>query len=661
MLLLSNFAVGLIIASALVAVAKRSPKSSARLLAGLTLWSAILAPLGVLALYVAACFYMYRPHAYRAFLTEIFEALRSATGRPWSVLYVGAVLGVLAATGRFQQRARHVAILLLLLLAFLTLQGGTAHAAADELEAGPPSPDALRMLVTSNQIVFIPTPKGLEAICWCGPRDWSARPARLLRLATVAIEDQRFFDHRGADPRSMVRAIVGALLGRRVEGASTLTQQLIKNSILTSKREFNRKLDEIQLSVKLEEIMSKDEILEAYLKQVHFSWANGRPIVGAEQAARHYFGRHVSDLNLRESVLLAGMLKGPATYDPILYPERAWGRARLVLDAMVNQNMISRLEADAAGRGARPRGPHRPLFAYTGPFMRSVISDIVAAKPGFQFNVSTRIPITLDYAAQAKAEASLERLRLPTAFDGVELGYVRMSRDGRILVMLAQRDPGGTTMNYSTQAKRQPASTFKSFVYTKALSENIIKISPTVINAFANSSNDLPLMLAQRLGPQAVATFVRSLGVRSELRPDATLALGTSEMTLTELVGAYAAVFQGGTRLEPYGYLGMVHEGSVQMRAPVPPHRQIDAKTLASLNILMRAVVRSGTGRAAAGIPGAIGKTGTSDDNRDGWFVGVLPKTVSGIWLGHPRNLPVPGLAGSKAAAVWSQIEAPLR
>jgi penicillin-binding protein 1A len=519
--------------------------------------------------------------------------------------------------------------------------------------------DKLVKLVTSNQIEFRSNGGKLEPIIRCGPKVYLHEMSKYLRDAVVAVEDHRFFYHRGVDPNGLLRAGWRSLIsmGRKLEGGSTITQQLIKNTVLNSDQSIGRKTTEWKLAWMLERAMSKPRILEAYLNQVVFEDRNGRLIVGVEQAARLYFGRTALDLSLFESAVLAGMLRKPHPRNPVRHPEAAREGAQDVLTKMIEQGIISEGEMALALITSRKKGQKKPIRSEMRSFVYWVLADIRSAVPSVNLDVGTRIPITLEIESQANAEAALKKATSAYVGNATENGYVTMGKDGQVVVLVGQRNYSLRQMNLATQAKRQPASTFKPFVYAAALEAGVVKPSRKLTEAMARSDNDEPRRLARLVGPGPVVDLARRLGIKSHIRTDASFALGTSEVTLLELTTAYVPFGNGGLAVRPYGYHGITSGGEIRYWTNPTPRRAIAAELAKAIHPMLRAVVLEGTGIAAKHVKDAAGKTGTSDGNRDAWFIGMTSRHVSGIWLGNPDNSAMPGVGGATAARIWARVE----
>ena len=500
--------------------------------------------------------------------------------------------------------------------------------------------------------------------------------------AVLATEDRRFFKHWGLDGGGMLRAAIANLLaGRFVQGGSTVTQQLAKNLFLDSERTIRRKLEELVLALWLELRLSKLDILELYLNRVYF----GGGAYGVETAAQRFFNKSAREVTLAEAGVLAGLLKAPSRYSPASNPAVARARAKSVLGAMVEAGYLTAREADAAGdvdiAFAEPAQRAQTCFDYA---VDAVLERLFreVGSPASEVIVETTIDRDLQCRAQTLVHDALEK-EAGEARVG-QAGLVLMDRDGGIRAVVGGRDHAESQFNRAFKAKRQPGSAFKTFVYLAALESGIspdstvldlpilgLGWSPrnataryrgavTMRDAFAQSMNAATARLHMRIGPHKTAAAARRLGIRSPLREDASLALGTSEVTLLELTSAYAVLARGGATVEPY-LIERVRTsgGKVLYQHPeekgtvvVAPH-QVHA-----LNDMLHAVVASGTGRRAA-LPHhpAAGKTGTSQDFRDAWFVGFTARFVAGVWVGNDDGRAMNGvMGGGLPAQLWHDV-----
>jgi penicillin-binding protein 1A len=479
--------------------------------------------------------------------------------------------------------------------------------------------------------------------------------------AVLAIEDRRFYHHAGLDPRGIARALWHDLhAGAAEQGGSTVTQQLAKTAFLSPERSWRRKVQEAAIAVWLEVRLDKDEILSRYLSSIYF----GDGTYGLRAAARHYFDVAPEELDLGQAAMLAGLVKAPSRLAPTHDLAAAQARARVVLDAMVDAEAITREEADAA----RPAQLHlgRDDLPVGGWFADWVAPQAKAAFDAEYGEVAVRT--TLDARLQRTAERLLERTLARAGRGGpTQAALVAMTSEGEVVALVGGRDYEASPFDRATQARRQPGSAFKLFVYLAALRagltpDSLVDDAPVTVGdwtpvnhdgryegpiplrrAFAQSSNVAAVRLAQEVGPEAVADAARDLGLSGPFGHDATLALGTYETSLLELTAAYAAVAAGVAPVVPHGLAGAQPDGD---REPLP---ETDA-----LRDLLAAVTEDGTGRAARLRLPTYGKTGTTQDNRDAWFVGYSGDLVAGVWVGNDDGAPMDGVSGGGIPArLW--------
>jgi penicillin-binding protein 1A len=491
-----------------------------------------------------------------------------------------------------------------------------------------------------------------------------------LPAAFVAIEDRRFYHHLGIDLWGTARAAwANSRAHHTVQGGSTITQQLAKNAFLTPERSLRRKGQEALIALWLELRLSKDEILARYLSSIYF----GDGVYGLGAAARHYFGKPPERLSIGEAAILAGMVKAPVDLDPVDHPAAARRRARLVLEAMVETKAITDLQAQAAANVAIP--PARAALPVGGYFADWISPQVKSAFDGAAYG-EVRAPTTLDSRLQRRAEQAVARGLRDAGKAGVgQAALVAMRPDGRVVAMVGGRDYRRSPFNRAVQARRQPGSAFKLFVYLAALRDgatpdNLVVGDPVTIggwtpsnyeggggrdltlrDAFAQSNNVIAARVYQTAGGPAVVQAARDLGVVSPLpADDATLALGTAETSLLELTSAYAAVASGRMPVQPYG---RPRDG-----AP-PPSQALDPDQRAALLDLLGAVVEEGTGRAARLPQRAYGKTGTTQDYRDAVFVGFTGDLVVGVWVGNDDHSPMKRVVGGgPPARIWRDFMA---
>ncbi len=497
--------------------------------------------------------------------------------------------------------------------------------------------------------------------------------------AVIATEDRRFYSHFGVDPIGLVRAAIADLAaGHVVEGGSTITQQLAKNLFLTPERSAGRKIREILLALWLEHRFTKDQILEIYLNRVYL----GAGTYGVDAAAHRYFGISAKRLDLYESALLAGLLKAPARFNPIRDRDKAAARTEQVLTSMVEAGFITKREAAAASEGA-------PLAAVaTAQPGSRYFADWVAEQVGDFAGVGNRdltVVTTLDPRLQAEAESAIDST---IARDGAKAAVsqgalVAMSPDGAVRAMVGGRSYDASQFNRATQAQRQPGSAFKPFVYLAGLEAGLqpsdhfvdgpIQIGSwrprdygnryqgdmTMAEALAQSINTIAVQVALRAGIDNIVAVAHRLGIASPLTRDASIALGTDEVNLLELVSAYAPFANGGAGVWPHGIAEIRDsDGNILYRpAGSGPGRVVSAELTGEMNAMLSGVVDHGTGRSAALPRPVAGKTGTAQDYRDAWFIGYTADLVAGVWLGNDDDKPMSKVTGgSLPAQTWRRF-----
>jgi penicillin-binding protein 1A len=508
------------------------------------------------------------------------------------------------------------------------------------------------------------------------PVDARALPKHVVD-AVLAIEDRRFCDHFGIDLRGIARAARHNVEAGTIEqGGSTITQQLAKTSFLGPERTFRRKFQEALIALWLELRLDKDEILSRYLSSIYL----GDGVYGLRAAAHHYFDRAPEDLSLGEAAMLAGMIKAPSALDPTDNLEGARKRARVVLQAMVDQGAITQAEADAArparlrmGREALPVGT---WFAdWVSPQAKSLFESAYG---------EVTVPTTLDPRLQALAERVVrDGLRSGSRDNVGQAALVAMRTNGEVVALVGGGDYDKSAFNRATQARRQPGSTFKLFVYLAALRDgptpdSMVDDAPltlgdwspknygdsyrgpiTLRQAFAHSSNVAAVRLAEQVGPGAVIEAARDLGIQSELKADPMLALGVSETTLMELTAAYAALGAKRVPVQPHGV--QLPDAEVEADADAEADDSVlgDEERIALLQLL-QAAVDEGTGRAARLSKPTFGKTGTTQDYRDALFIGLAGDLAVGVWVGNDDNAPMHEVTGGGLPArIWAQFTAP--
>ena len=487
--------------------------------------------------------------------------------------------------------------------------------------------------------------------------------------AFIAIEDRRFRSHFGLDPIGMARAgIQNMMAGHVVQGGSTLTQQLAKNLFLDPGRTFDRKIQEAMLALYLESRYSKNQILTLYLNRVYF----GAGVFGIEAASEKFFGKHAGELGLTEAAMLAGSVKAPARYNPLADADASLARAQIVLRAMQDTGFIDDA-ARAQAQATRPRivsGTGTPEAGYFTDWVVSQLNGILG-----QSADAVVVDTSFDLDAQNLAERAVAHGLDAEGkkIHATQAALVAMTPDGAIRAMVGGRSYAQSNFNRAADAVRQPGSAFKPFVYLTAFEhghtpDDIMHDGPvnihgwkpsdfegeykgdiTLTEAFAESSNVVAAQLTDELGPKEVAATARRLGIASPLEAVASLALGTSGVTPLELTGAYAPFANGGNGIIPFAITRIrTKAGKVlYQRKPGGLGAVMSPANNAAMTRLMVQTVTTGTGKAARLIerPSA-GKTGTTQDFHDAWFVGFTADLVTGVWVGNDNAAPMKKATG---------------
>jgi 1A family penicillin-binding protein len=497
----------------------------------------------------------------------------------------------------------------------------------------------------------------------------------LLVKAVVAIEDRRFYEHGGIDLHAIVRAAWNDATGHNLQGASTITQQLARRLYLTPERTLKRKVQEAALAEWLDLRYSKNQILARYLNTAYF----GDGAYGADSAAQRYFGKSAQQLSLGEAAMLAGLIKAPSQLEPDRNPQGAQQRAGAVLDAMVQSGAITQHEADAtrqAPAAIRSAAETPPGANY---FLDTVATE-VKAQAG-QTTDDLTVATTLDPRLQHIAEQVVARhlAAAGQARNIQQAALVAMRPDGAILAMVGGRNYEGSQFNRVTQARRQPGSLFKAFVYLIALRkgytpDSVMVDQPvrigdwepdnfgdhylgpvTLRTAFAHSLNSVAVQLGQAVGIQTVIDTAKQFGIKSEIPAVPSVALGSGAVTPLEMTRAFAAIASNSVGTQSYCVRSISDGGKAVYTRPAAAKTAIDNPTIhAEMLDLLTSVVRGGTGTAARLDRPVGGKTGTSEDYRDAWFVGFTSDLVIGVWVGNDDNAPMNGVVGgSVPAAIW--------
>lgn len=511
-----------------------------------------------------------------------------------------------------------------------------------------------------------------------------------LKRAVLAIEDSHFYLHHGINPTSIGRALwVNWKSGGVVEGASTLTMQLVKNIFLTKDRTFSRKLSEAVLAIRVEQVFDKEQIMEMYLNNIYWGHNN----YGVETAAQSYFNKSASELNLSEAALMAGLIQAPETYSPFNNYANAKQRQKMVLDRMADVGWITPEEAQAAhkaplavGKPTSWQGSKLPYVTDTVmQELQETFSKEVITKGGM------RIQTSVDYFMQQKAQETVQQGYRQLRGRGVRTKDLQISlvavdpRTHFIKAIVGGVDYEKSQLNRAIQSRRQPGSSFKPFVYYAAFASgkygpgSVVNDSPVSyrdgsgvyspknygggfagpmsLQASLIQSRNVPaVVLGQKIGVSKVIEVCRRLGINSPMRPVISLPLGAGDMTPLEMANAYATFASNGWYTDPTIVVQITDSrGNVLVDNTPKPQLVLDPWSTASLTTVLRGVINSGTGRSAnIGRP-AAGKTGTTDNERNVWFVGYVPQLSTAVWVGDDANRPLgKGVTGGgHAAPIW--------
>lgn len=511
--------------------------------------------------------------------------------------------------------------------------------------------------------------------------------------AFIAAEDARFFQHPGLDWQSISRAFFKNLAaGKIVQGGSTITQQVAKSFFLSPERSYFRKLKEAILAYKIDRYLSKDEILNLYLNQIYL----GHGTYGIEAASQAYFGKSARELTLPEAAILAGLPKAPSSYSPYIHPDRAKQRQEYVLARMVEDGFITEEEKGRAlgtplkFRSIKPKEKIAPYFIENiRRYIQEKYGGDVLYKEGLE--VYTTMNIDMQKAAKQAVEKGLKELEDREKFTrGLVQGALLCmdAKTGAIKAMVGGRDFNKSEFNRATQSRRQPGSAFKPIIYTAAFDKGLTPATTlvdapismpdpssetgrwnpqnydgefwgetTLRTALINSRNIITVKLLEEIGIDYATSYAANLGIESPLSRNLSLALGTSEVTLQELVRAYGVLANEGKRVAPFFITKIVDRTGQVFEENQPISEQVIDPRIAFMSAyVMQDVVESGTGKRVKSIGRPVAaKTGTTDDSTDAWFLGFTPSLVSGVWVGfdQKKSLGRHEVGGTAAAPIW--------
>ena len=543
-------------------------------------------------------------------------------------------------------------VLLVLAIAWLALTAPMSKSLQ------PPLPPSITLLSAEG------TPIAQRGANIGKPVDAAKLPKHVTQ-AFIAVEDRRFYSHWGIDPRGILRAAVhNAMSGGVREGGSTITQQLAKNAFLDSDRTAARKLREVMIAFWIEAWLTKDEILSRYLSNVYF----GDNAYGLSAASQHYFSREPQDLTTAQAAMLAGLVKAPSRLAPTGNLKGARERQAVVVSTMKAAGFLTPAEAKAVqpARLKVSKGDDLPSGTYFADWVLPAARDRAGG-----VGTDLRVTTTLESRIQRAAERAIRRAGLRQT----QVALVAMHPDGRVIAMVGGKNYKESPFNRAVQARRQPGSTFKLFVYLAALRSGLSPDSPVqdekvtigdwspknsdgrylgtipLTRAFARSSNVASARLTQEVGVRNVIRAARDLGISTPIPNEATISLGTANVSLLELTAAYAAIAAGEAPVRPHGLKD--EEQTSWFERLRNSSRPLGRRELEGMRELLAASIR-GTGHQANLPIEAFGKTGTTQDSRDALFVGYAGDIVAGVWLGNDDNTPNPGLAGGGLPArIW--------
>ncbi|OGI10691.1 MAG: hypothetical protein A2Y40_04315 [Candidatus Margulisbacteria bacterium GWF2_35_9] len=504
-----------------------------------------------------------------------------------------------------------------------------------------------------------------------------------MKKSVVALEDIRFYKHHGVDPIGILRAVfVDIQRGGLSQGASTITQQLARHLFLTKKKKIQRKIAEMVLAVKIERHYTKEEILSMYLNQVYW----GHNAYGIESASKQYFNKSASDLSIAESAMLVGMLQAPEYYSPYRSFDRAMKRKNIVLESLYNSGIVSRAEYLDAKQATIVISDRKKL-KYKAPYFTSMVIEKLTELYGEDavYSSGMKVYTPLNYRMQEAAEVAVEEA-IKTG-QQASLNYTQAAilaidpRTGYIVTMVGGYDFLNNHFNKTTQAKRQPGSSFKPFVYLTALSKNlspgtIFDDAPVTFNTLEgpyapqnyemNFSGKLPMRKALEksinvvaikiidiIHPESVSETARKLGITTTIEPVLSMALGSQEISMMEMTSAYGVFATGGDLAKPISILKVEDRNGILLyQEKIETKTVFDSNVIYALVEMMKGVVNYGTGRNAKLPRPMAGKTGTTTDYKDAWFIGYVPQLVVATWVGNDDNTPMKKVTGGYIPAI---------
>jgi penicillin-binding protein 1A len=545
--------------------------------------------------------------------------------------------------------------------------------AADPLEAGLDKQPAKVTIVSEDGKVV--SEKGLRR----SHVKLKDMPPHLIQ-AVLATEDRRFYYHYGFDPIGITRAIIrNQRAGRVVEGGSTVTQQLVKVLFLKPDRTYWRKIEEVLLALSLEYRFEKEQILELYLNRIYFGAGN----YGVEAAAQHYFGKSVASLDVYECAMLAGLIRAPNFYAPTTDLQRSLDRGRVVLNAMRSYGDITLAEYNAALANPPSLRTYLPSqsYGFVIDWVVQQLSDL-----GLDPEADVTVQTTVNYELQAVAQRIVKDKmdQHGAELNAGEAAAVILDRTGAIKALVGGRDYTKNQFNRAVQAKRQPGSTFKPFVFLSALErgmspDSLVRDGPlrigtwvpanyndryygdvTLRDALAKSMNTAAVRLSEWTGRDEVLKTAHRLGISSKLEQNASIALGTSEVSLLELASAYVPFANGGFSAMPHIITTVKDANGKEVYDVGRTNwgRVINSEHVAQMNDMLTATIQFGTGNQGSIEPHpAAGKTGTGQDYRDAWFIGYTAHYVTGVWLGNDDFKPMKRVTGgSLPTMIWRDL-----